>query len=197
MNRYFYPLLLLCLVLLPGNSALAHGSVVAEDDLCIISIGYFQAHFKIYLPQKKGHKNYCEDIPWDEEVVFIMEYEHGDLGSVPVDFRVIHDVTGQGRFAQLEDVEAIDDLEAVTVFYRPPAISPDVYMALHHFEEPGQYLGIVTTEHPQTGEPYTAVFPFKVGYTRWGYIPLFILLLAAVQGGYWYLNRKRNSVKRA
>ncbi len=187
--------LLLILFLLGFQSeSIAHGSVTPEGDLCIIKIGFYSAHFKIYLPRTREHQDYCEDLPDTGETVFVMEYTYGDLGQVPVDFRIIHDVTGLGRFAQLQDVEALseEEIEAATVIYRPPLKQPDIYTINHEFEESGNYLGIVTARHPETNELYTAVFPFEVGYIGYGYLPLFVLLLILGQGSYWWMSRSRN-----
>lgn len=152
----------------------AHGGVVEEEDLCVIRISYLKAHFKIYQPLTDGHEEYCEDLPTATESIFVMEYLHEELGRVPVDFRIIRDVTGKGRFARWEDVAAIDDLDAVTVLYQPPVIEPDVFTVLHDFAEEGDYIGVVTAT-PDTGErAHIAVFPFEVGYTGFGYWPLIV-----------------------
>ena len=174
-------LLVLAPALFP-KTAVAHGSVSAEEDLCAIKIGYFKAHFKIYVPQESGRDDYCEDIPAVGESVFIMEYLHSGLGEIPVDFRIIRDVTGMGTFARWEDVQAIDDLDAVTVFYQPPAVIPDVFTVMYNFDnEPGDYIGIVTAMPPDRSEAYTAVFPFEVGFTGFGYWPVIVFLVAALQ----------------
>ena len=186
--------LLLILILLGFQSeSFGHGSVTPEGDLCIIKIGFYSAHFKIYLPRSREHQDYCEDLPDTGETVFVMEYTYGDLGQVPVDFRIIRDVTGLGRFAKLEDVEALSepDIEAATILYRPPVKQPDIYTINHEFRESGNYLGIVTARHPETNQLYTAVFPFEVGYIGYGYLPLFVLLLVLVQVGYWWMNRRK------
>lgn len=171
----------------PGIAA-AHGGVVEEDDLCVIKVNYLRAHFKIYQPRVSGHKQFCEDLPVAAESIFVMEYEHDLLKQMPIDFRVIRDVTGKGRFARLEDVQQISDLGAVTVFYRPAGIEPDVYTVLHEFEEEGDFIGIVSALHPETGKLYTAVFPFEVGFTGLGYWPLIIGLLAILQLQYLYMS---------
>ena len=90
--------------LYPWDSS-AHGSATPENDLCIIRIGYYRAHFKIYLPLTREHDEYCEDIPATGEAIFVMEYEHSGLGDVPIDFRVIRNVTGKANFTILEDVQ--------------------------------------------------------------------------------------------
>lgn len=167
--------------------AQAHGSVTADDDLCVINIGYFRAHFKVHLPRTRQHEDFCEDLPDAGEAIFVMEYIHGDLGTVEVDFRIIENVTGLGRFTQLQDVDKIADLESATVFYQPPSVETDVFTALHDFQSTGEFLGIVTARDPKTEQVYSAVFPFEVGYTGVGYLPLFLLLAVITQFGYWLM----------
>ena len=177
-------------LLLPATG-LAHGGVVEEGDLCIINIGYLKAHFKIYVPQQKGHTEYCEDIPVRGESVFVMEYMHDGLSESELDFRIIRNVTGKGTFARLDDVAAIDDIDAVTVRYEPPAIVPDVFTLLQAFDQDGEYIGIVSATRSDTGGVYTAVFPFEVGYTGIGTWPWVIALLVLLQLNYWLMSRRR------
>ena len=167
--------------------AAAHGSVALEDDLCAIQIGYLRAHFKIYLTRTHEHRDFCEDIPAVGETIFVMEYQHAGLSDVPIDFRIIRNVTGMGSFARWEDVATIDDLDAVTVLYQPPSIVPDVFTLLHRFDQPGEFVGIVTAA-VDGAEPYTAVFPFEVGFTGFGYWPLIVLLAVALQLNYWFMS---------
>ena len=162
-------------------TASGHGGVVEEDDLCLIKVDYLSAHFKIYQPRQSGHRQFCEDLPAAGESVFVMEYEHDALASMPVDFRIIKNTTGKGRFTRIDDVDAIDDLDAVTVYYRPPTVEAHVYTVLHEFSAEGDFVGIVSARHPVSGKVYAAVFPFEVGFTGVGYWPLILLILAAVQ----------------
>ena len=182
--RSLATLLSIC-ALLPAL-ANAHGGVVLEDDLCVIQIGYFQAHFKIFLPRERAHDDFCEDIPEPGEAVFVMEFMHEGLGSAPIEFRIIRNVTGLGLFAGLQDIERIPDLQAVTVFHQRPVIEPDVYSIVHRFDEPGEFIGIVSASYPETGKVYRAVFPFEVGFTGFGYWPLIIAVLLLLQLSYWY-----------
>ena len=110
-----------------------------------------------------------------------MEFMHDALQRMPIDFRIIRDVTGKGRFARMQDVEALEDLDAATVFYRPPMLEPDVYTIAHDFTEEGDYIGIVSAKNPDTGEVYASVFPFEVGFTGWGYWPFIVGLLVLIQ----------------
>lgn len=176
-------LFLIGMISMPADAP-AHGSVTPEDDICIIRIGYYRAHFKIYLPQSKGHEQYCEDIPVNGETVFIMEYEHSGLGDVPIDFRIIRNTTGLGVFTALEDVEAIPDIDAVTVIHHPAAIQPDVFTVMYNFEEQGEFVGIVEVRNPENGKIYTAVFPFEVGFAGFGWWPWFVLFAIILQLNY-------------
>ncbi len=179
---------LLLAALLLNQPAGAHGGVVEEDDLCIIKVNYLRAHFKIYQPRVSGHEQFCEDLPEASESVFVMEYEHDSLSIMPIDFRIIRDVTGKGRFARMADVEEIDDIDAATVFYQPATLEPDVYTVLHDFDEEGDFIGIVSARHPDTNRVYAAVFPFEVGFTGVGYWPLFIGLLVLIQLQYLFMS---------
>ena len=162
----------------------AHGGVVEEDDICVIKVNYLRAHFKIYQPRVSGHEQFCEDLPVAGESVFVMEYMHDALKTMPIEFRIIRNVTGKGRFARLEDVEAIDNLDAVTVFHELPVQEPDVYTIAHTFGEEGDFIGIVAAQNPETGARYAAVFPFEVGFTGWGHWPIIIGLLLLMQLAY-------------
>ena len=182
-------LAIFCLALCLANSdqtALAHGGVVLEDDLCVINIGYFQAHFKIYLPRERQRQEFCEDIPSTGESLFVMEYLHPGLNEASIDFRVIRNVTGLGRFALWEDVARIADLDEVTVFHHAPAVVPGVYSVVHRFDEPGEFIGIVTAVPDDASTPHTAVFPFEVGFTGFGVWPLVLIAIAVLQLHLWY-----------
>jgi hypothetical protein len=181
-------LLFLAIHAMAVSPVYAHGSVTPEDDVCIIRIGYYEAHFKMYLPRTDGHQEYCEDIPGTGETVFVMEYEHSGLGDVPIDFRVIRNVTGNGIFTNLDDVEQIDDLESVTVLRHEAAVQPDVFTIVHNFEEQGEFVGIVTVQNPETGKHYTAVFPFEVGFAGVPWWAWFVLIAVALQANYFLMN---------
>ncbi len=187
--RHLWCLLFLFVSPALPTASLGHGSVSPDDDFCIIQIGFYRAHFKIYQPETSGRREFCEDLPRSGQTVFIMEYMHQQLSSVLLDFRIIHNVTGQGRFANLDDVAQIADLDAVTVFYQAPSIEPGVYSILHDFREWGDYLGMVTVRNAEHEVLYAAVFPFRVGFPGTGLLPLFLLLAIAAHIVYKYGNR--------
>lgn len=167
-----------------GSVARAGGGVVLADDTCILTVGFYEAHFTAYQPQKRGDQEFCEDLPDAGETLFVLDYLHESLAQVPVDFRIVRDYTGLGRFVRVEDLTDAAQLAAHTVFYRPPAIESDAsYQVRHVFDQPGPYVGIVTAGHPSKDKIYTAVFPFAVGSTGFPYgwvlaAAAFLLLLS-------------------
>ncbi|QMU61793.1 MAG: hypothetical protein GKR92_08820 [Gammaproteobacteria bacterium] len=167
----------------------AHGGVFLEQDVCIIEIDFYKAHFTIYQPQISKHEQFCEDIPEIGESTFVMEYLHDGLRDMQVDFRIIKDTQKLGRFAKLEDIEKLEDIQQQTIFYQAPTFNIDgVYLAQYDFTEKEYYIGIVTAKYPDQEKIYTAVFPFQVGGSNWGYIPAIISLALFLQLNYWLMN---------
>ncbi|MFK7817058.1 MAG: hypothetical protein AB8B92_12060 [Gammaproteobacteria bacterium] len=168
----------------------AHGGVLLEQDVCILKIDSYQAHFTIFQPQISKHEQYCEDIPAIGESVFVMEYLDDALRNMQIDFRIIKDTQKLGRFARLEDVEKIKDIQQQTVFYQHPTTNIDgVYLAQYEFTEKGYYIGIVSAKHANQDKAYTAVFPFQAGSKNWGYIPMIIALAIGLLLIYWLMNK--------
>ncbi len=178
-------------------AARAHGGVMLEDDLCIIKVGYLDAHFKIYLPEQYGHREFCEDLPASGDTVFVMEYLHSGFSDAPIDFRIVRNVTGLGEFTRWADVAAVDDLEAITVYHQPAALAPDVFTTVVNLDAPGEYVGIVTVRHPDADKTYQAVFPFAVGFTGLGIWPWLALFVAYLLGNIWFLLRGRPRLRAA
>ncbi len=172
-------ILSMAMALIPTAATLAGGGLVLEDDVCIIRIDFYSAHFTAYQPDTSGNTQFCRDLPDTGETIFVLDYLHQSLQEVPVSFRIIKDVTGQGRFVKLKHVEAIGDIEQHTVFYQPPIVRPDASFKIEYdFVEEGAYIGIVTAGHPSKDTIYTAVFPFEVGGSNFTWLAALFLLLA-------------------
>lgn len=159
----------LAVVIAAWPSALwAHGSVVDGGEGCVIQFDFYSAHFSIFQPQTRQHREFCEDLPDVTESVFVMEYRHDSLREVPVDFRIMRNTSELGRFVRWPDIEAMGDLDANTVFFqRSPPQTDGVLSILHTFTEPGDYVGVVSAPHPTLEQRYYAVFPFRVGLPWW------------------------------
>ena len=167
--------------------------MVLRDDVCIIEIGFYDAHFTAYQPQTRGNEQFCQELPDVSETLFVLDYLHGSMKEVPIDFRIIKDVTKLGKFVQVSDVEKIEDIDSVTVFYHPPTVHSDASLSVDHtFAAPGNYIGVVTAGHPTKNTIYSAVFPFSVGkinYTRLLLFGLLALLLLSL--GVYVVRRRR------
>jgi hypothetical protein len=155
------------LVLLTAGLANAGGGIILTEDRCVISIEFYTAHFTAYQPDSSGSRQFCEDLDDIGATIFVLDYLHDSLKQVPVDFRIIKNVTSMGKFTRLEHIDAIDNIEQHTVFYREPLIEIDgSYQAEHFFTDAGEYVGIVSAGHPTNGKTYYAVFPFTVGLSK-------------------------------
>lgn len=163
-------------LLFASASAIAGGGVILRSDACIITIDFYTAHFTAYQPATSGNTEFCKDLPDTGETIFVLDYLHDSLKEVPVEFRIIRDVSGKGEFVRLEDVLAIGDLDSQTVYYREPTVEPEgSYRVKLNFSDAGDYVGIVTAGHPTSAKTYTAVFAFGVGKTKY---PLWLLYIA-------------------
>lgn len=169
-----------CLVAISASPALAGGGVILQDDVCIIKIGFYEAHFTAYQPETSGNQQFCEDLPDTGATIFVLDYLHDSMKEVPIDFRIIRDVTELGRFVRAEDVAALGDLADHTVFYQPPIIETDASLTVEPLlSEKGKYIGIVIAGHPTNDNTYTAVFPFEVGATNLKVLTAYIFPLLA------------------
>lgn len=161
----------------------AGGGLVLRNDTCIMTIGFYEAHFTAYQPQSTGDTEFCENLPAPGATLFVLDYLHRSLKEVPVDFRIISNVTGKGEFARLADVEALPDVDEVTLFYKSPTVQANGSLQIEYaFPEDGEYIGIVTAGHPSNDKIYVSVFPFTVGRTDlpWGW---FAFAAAVLLGG--------------
>jgi hypothetical protein len=171
--------------------------MVQQEFGCVIHIDFYSARFAAYQPENSGSKEFCQALPSTGRTIFVLDYLHQSLKEVPVDFRIIHDVTGQGSYVKLKHVMEIEDIERHTVFYQAATIETDASLQIeHNFKDPGNYIGIVSAGHPSNSSTYTAVFPFQVGQLGFNYyyIALAAVLLAVV--GY-FIRRKFKRDKNA
>jgi len=155
--------------------AVAGGGMILSTDVCIVTIGFYTAHFTGYQPQTQNNTEFCGEFPDEGETVMVLDYLHQSLSEVPVGFRIIRDQLGRGDFVRYEDVQKIQNIDDVTVFYQPPIVKANATMVISHvFDEKGEYIGIVTAGHPTNNSIYTAVFPFTVGVRKipWGILSM-------------------------
>ena len=169
-------------ILLLSNPVSARVGLNLRDDVCIIKIGFYEAHFTAYQPQSSGDKQFCRDLPEIGETLFVLDYLHSSMKEVPIDFRIVRNVTNLGKYVQLRDVSEIENIDAHTVFYQPPSVHANASLTVDYtFTVPGDYIGIVTAGHPTKDTTYSAVFPFTVGKTDYvRLLPYGLLLLLPI-----------------
>ena len=169
------------------SNCFAGGGVLLSEDSCIMTIGFYEAHFTAYQPTTSGDKQFCEDLDDTGDTIFVLDYLHKSLSEVPVDFRIIKNVTSKGEFVQINDIEEIIDIEDVTVFYQKPVIKSNAsYTVSHDFMEEGEYVGIVTAGHPTNSNIYSSVFPFRVGKVSLPWPIIIFITLILIFGTYLY-----------
>jgi hypothetical protein len=148
----------------------AHGGVSVEDDVCIMTIGPYRAHFTGYQPEVRASQEFCEDIPVVAKSIIVLDFINQPLREMAVDFRIVRDVNEVGVTATAADLGSAADIERATIFYRAaeryPRGSFDVGLT---FEESGRFIGVLTAVDDKTGtrREYVSVFPFSVGVTDW------------------------------
>ncbi len=120
------------LVLLQSVPVMAAGGLVLRNDVCVLTIGFYDAHFTAYQPDARGNEEFCEHLPGAGKTIFVIDYLHRSLKEVPVDFRIIRDVTGKGQFVRVEDIDAIGNLDAHTVYYQEPVIQSNGTLMIEH-----------------------------------------------------------------
>lgn len=135
-----------------------------EDDMCLIKIGPYKAHFTGYLPRERAAQEFCEDIPVATKAVFVLDFISDELREMEVDFRIVRDINKVGRMATYEDLGGPEAVEKATIFYEKPKTYRKGVISVHYpFVDNGGYVGIIDAHHQATGLSYRSVFPFSVG----------------------------------
>ena len=180
-GRIFWSMAM-CLFLISG-AAWGHGGVSIEDDMCIMQVGPYRAHFTGYIPDRRATQEFCEDIPDIGRAIFAIDFINDELRRMQTDFRIIRDVNNVGIRATYADLGTKQDIEQATIFYKAPeTLSTGTFNVSHTFPEKGHFIGIVTARHPETGKEYISVFPFAVGIFRWGPIVTRVGLILVLVG---------------
>lgn len=165
-------------------SASAHGGVKLEQDECVFKIVPNTMHFVGY--QRSGEEQeFCEDIAQTGPTVIGITAVSPDLRDMAIGVRVIKDVGEEKEKA---------DIEAATVFSRPPKVYQNGSMTFEHdFKEPGHYVAIVTVSD-DIGNSWTSRFPFTVGvFTVIGVLEyiLYGVAFVALCGFLWFMLSQR------
>ncbi len=171
-------------LLFASTTALGHGGVSMEEDMCLIKIGPYSAHFTGYLPQARASQEFCEDIPVVTSAIFVLDFISDELRAMEVDFRIVRDVKNIGKKASYEDLGGLEAVEKASIFYEKPKTYSAGTMSIRYpFVERGGYVGIIEAHHKATGLSYRSVFPFYVGgghYARYAAYYTLLFLFCGV-----------------
>lgn len=201
--RFCAGVLVLAWLAMTSSGAFAHGGVSVEDDVCIINIDRYKAHFTGYLPKERATQEFCEDIPVATESIFVIDFISDELRDMELDFRIIRDVNEIGITATYADLGGEDAIKKASIYYQESKqFHKGIINVRYDFAQEGRYIGIVNAHHVGTGLKYASVFPFSVGGTNYGqYIKYFIALFiacgvfiyAAGRGHVFNVGQKNNS----
>ncbi len=183
------------------STAYAHGGVGMVDNRCVLKIGPDLMFFTGYQPQS-SREEFCDDIPNTGQMVVALDMQDPELRDMLTEIRIIKDDgkhTNIGGLPVLTDAElsSAEVLDPVTIVHLPPKKYPTGTLTFEHtFPEVGRFIGIVmvTNDH---GQRWVSQFPFSVGqpavktYATYGFLGALVL---AGLGGFWYYNRKRQTM---
>jgi len=183
-------------LLFASAAALGHGGVSMEDDVCLIKIGPYTAHFTGYLPQERASQEFCEDIPVATKAIFVIDFISDELRVMDIDFRIVRDVKNIGPKAVYEDLGGPEAVEKATVFYEgPKSYRGGTISVRYPFVENGGYVGIIEARHQATGLSYRSVFPFSVGGGNYAKYVVYYLVLFAFCGVFIWGSGRSNIFK--
>lgn len=160
--------------------AQAHGGVSMEDDVCVLRVGSFLAHFAGYQPEFRATQEFCEDIPELGKAIIVLDFIDPALRNQVVEFRVLRDAKALGMNARHEQLGSATEIEAATLSRIAPQTYPRGTLTFEQtFAEPGWYIGLLTATDPDTGAALHSVFPFRVGVRNpWRHVPAFVVVIA-------------------
>ncbi|MFA5938104.1 MAG: hypothetical protein WC809_02015 [Sinimarinibacterium sp.] len=158
----------------------AHGGVSMEDDVCVMRVGQYLAHFSGYQPEFRATQEFCEDIPELGKAIIVLDFIDPALRKQVVEFRVLADARALGMSARYEQLGSAADIDAATLARIAPQPYPRGTLTFEQaFLEPGWYIGLFTATDPQNGTTLNSVFPFRVGVKNpWRYVPAFVVVIA-------------------
>jgi hypothetical protein len=154
------------------SSAMAHGNVTLDEDICVRRIGGNMIHFSAYQPQYEPKAQYCTEIPEVGDTFLVVDLIDPSLRNLPLGVRIVKGLGGDGK-----------DEEDQTVAYWKPASHPDGVVRGEAKLEKGLYKLIITAEGLSPSSYLLRVQQVdysKIGRKAVG--PLMVLLVLALVG---------------
>ncbi len=180
-------LALFMLLSLMSTSLWAHGGVQVEDNMCVLRVGPYKAHFTGYQPEVRGDQAFCDDVPVVGKAVFAIDFIDNELRSMQTEFRILKDVKNIGVNATYQDLGSQQDIDNATILKIPPQEYPRGTITIRYeFPKEGHFIGLAIARRPGTSTEYISVFPFSVGIFRYApyiWTLLGVIVVTAVIGG--------------
>ncbi len=173
---------------LAAPQAAARGALGYDQDACVLKVGPDFLYFSGY--QIGGDKRkFCEDVPNLGETTFVFDYAQDELRQMTTAFRIMRDTGETGEAGAPVDGPVLASL--------PPQVYPaGTFNFVYRFDEPGNYVGVVTVDGP-AGEHWTGRFPFSVAGAPPPKIAFVLLALAtALAAGLFLLGRREEKTKK-
>lgn len=164
--------------------AFAHGA--KWESRCQIFVGPDVMNLASYSPDA-SRSEFCVDIPSTGHAIIALDAEQDELRDMAIEIRIVKDT---GR-------EEKENIDAVTVAYKPPQVYPTGTINFEHvFPDAGYFVGIVTVTGDH-GEHWVSRFPFSVGMTFMRLLPVYVLQIVGVAlAVFLYLRRRPIAMKR-
>lgn len=192
MMRLLSVALALLMATLAGPAA-AHGGVSVEDDVCIMRIGPYRAHFTGYQPEYRATQEFCEDIPVVAKAIIVLDFIDNALRGMDVEFNLLRDTDGLGATARFDQLGSMQQIRDRSLFNVPATHYPRGTITLEPtLDQSGWYIGVLSATDPQSGGTLHSVFPFRVGVrSYWRYLIALSVILALSVLLYRVTGRKR------
>lgn len=180
-------ILLLSLAFFPAL-AFAHGGVSIEDDMCVIKLTNYKAHFTGYMPEQRGVREFCESFPVTGTAVIAIDFISGELREQRIMFEVARDFTGKGAKVTPEDLQGDQQTRyEEALIHRESAAFRDTGTINFSvdLDTKGWYIGVmkIVSDDGVVGE---SVFPFNVApSTAWRFFLIIPGVLILVLGLLW------------
>lgn len=174
---------------LAAPQAFARGALGYDQDACVLKVGPDFLYFSGY--QMGGdRRKFCEDVPTLGETTFVFDFAQDELRQMTTSFKIMRDTGETGEGGAPVDGPIVASLA-------PQVYPKGTFNFVHRFDEPGNYLGLVTIDG-SGGEHWTARFPFSVASTppapKMAYVLLAVATALAL--GLFMVGRKDEKTKR-
>lgn len=185
--------LIIILAMMP-SALFAHGGVSIENDVCIIKLNDYKAHFTGYMPEKRGMREYCESFPVTGRAIIAIDFISGELREQRIKFEVAKDFTGKGADVTAADLEGDNTSRYIASLVHSDIAgfrdSGTINFPVN-LDSKGWYIGVmkIVSDGGVIGE---SVFPFNVApSTTWRYFLILPCVLVLVMGLLLFVSKTR------